>query len=117
MEDEAAGARQRMLRHARRKIRGDFGERGAAGPEGEMGGGAGGGGALGPKKSLCDARDQVDTLGRERRRELLPGGVELRQERALLDLSVTRAGAVSEHVSHGSVLTLSLTRRSRRCSP
>ena len=43
MKDEAARSRQRMLRHARREIRGDFGERGAAGPEGEMGGRAGGG--------------------------------------------------------------------------
>ena len=117
MEDEAARSRQRMLRHARREIRGDFGERGAAGPEGEMGGGAGGSGLSRAKKGVGDARDQIDALGRERRRELLAGGVELRQERALLDLSVTRAGAVSEHISHGSVLTLSLKRRSRRCNP
>ena len=37
MEDEAAGSRQRMLRHARREIRGDLCKRRAAGPESEMG--------------------------------------------------------------------------------
>src|SRR3984957_604878 len=117
MKDEAARSRQRVLRHARRETRRKLHERGAAGPEGEMGGGAGGGGLSRAKKGLGDARDQIDPLGRERRRKLLAGDVELRQQRALLDLGVTRAGAVSEHVGHGSVLTLSFTRRSRRCSP
>ena len=117
MKDEAARSRQRMLRHARRETRRELHERGAAGPEGEMGGRAGGGCPSRAEKGLGDARDQIDALGRERRRKLLAGGVELRQERALFDLSVTRAGAVSEHVGHGSVLALSLTRRSRRCSP
>ena len=82
-----------------------------------MGGRAGGGGLSRAKKGLGDACDQIDALGREWRGELLARRVELRQERAFLDLSVARAGAVSEHVGHGSVLTLSLTRRSRRCSP
>ena len=66
-----------------------------------MGGRAGGGGLSRAKKGLGDARDQIDALGRERRGELLAGRVELRQERALLDLSVARAGAVGEHVGHG----------------
>ena len=117
MKDEAARSRQRVLRHARRETRRKLHERGAAGPEGEMGGRSRGGCPSRAEKGVGDACDQIDTLGREWRGKHLAGCVELRQERALLDLSVARAGAVREHVGHRSVLTLSLTQRSRRCSP
>ncbi len=89
MKDKAARSRQRMARHARGETRGELHERGAAGPEGEMGGRSGGGRPSRAEKGLGDARDQIDPLGREWRRKLLAGGVELRQKRALFILGVS----------------------------
>ena len=106
MKDEAARSRQRMLRHARRETRRELRERGAAGPEGEMGGGSGGRRLPRAQKGLSDARDQIDALWRKWRRKLLARRIELRQQRTLIILGLMRAGAVSEHVGHGHVLTL-----------
>src|ERR1700689_5168503 len=105
-----------MLRHARRETRRKLHERGAAGPEGEMGGRAGGGRLSRTEQGLGDACDQIDALWRERRGKLLARRVQLRQERALLNRSVMLGGAVCENVGHDYVLALSLTPRSRRCN-
>ena len=93
MEDEAARPRQRVLRHARGEARGELGERRAAGPEGEMGGGAGSGRPSRAEKGLGDARDQIDALGRERRRKAAAGLAELRQSALVVDRGFARARA------------------------
>ncbi len=65
-----------------------------------MRGRPGGGRPRGAEKRISHARDQIDALGGERRREALAGGVKLRQKRALFDRGVLCAGAVSERVGH-----------------